>query len=459
VGGYGWTAPGYTHHGELGLGIGGRVMLAAREDTGALVAIKYLTGRLCADQAHLDRLRETVRTLAELDDPHIVRPHECVERPRSMAIVMDLVDGITLQHLIGAEGTLGPRAALTVLKRSLHGLAAAHEAGVVHGGCKPTNVLIGADGRSRLTDFGIAGPGLFGAGVPVYLAPERWAGSPATPAADVYAATAMFHECLTGRPPYEGTTALLGEAHRTAPIPAEQTPEALRALLTRGLAKDPAARPPIDEFLADLEEVAVAAYGPGWEQRGHDRLAGLAAPLARLFPLAQALHRTTARGTHRTTTRSAAVAGLRNGWLTTAVGAMLIGLLTGAALALTADRQPQDNGPFTIHRVVPEPVPSTNPVPTLTPAAATEAARSTPRLVTPRSTPVETGPESPGAVTPTAGAGQPHDDHPPPADEPSSPPDIETPPIIVDPSLPLGPGSTGDPSARSTFPGLGLLLP
>ncbi|MGH3388589.1 MAG: protein kinase domain-containing protein, partial [Actinomadura sp.] len=167
----GWTAPGYTHHGELGLGIGGRVMLAAHDDSGALVAIKYLTGRLCADREHLDRLRTVVRALAELDDPHLVRIHEYVERPRAAAIVMDLVDGITLQHVIGAEGTIGPQAALTVLERSLRGLATAHQAGVVHGGYKPTNVLIGADGRSRLTDFGIAGPGLFGAGVPVYLAP------------------------------------------------------------------------------------------------------------------------------------------------------------------------------------------------------------------------------------------------------------------------------------------------
>jgi serine/threonine-protein kinase len=436
VGG-GWTAPGYTHDGQLGFGIGGRVMLAGHKATGAAVAIKYLSGPLCADRVALSRVRTTARALAELDDRHLVRIHEYVEGPRAAAIVMELVDGITLQHLIGAAGTIGPQAALTVFKRSLSGLAAAHRIGVVHGGYKPTNVLIGADGVSRLTGFGIAGPGLFAAGVPVYLAPERWDERPATPAADLYAATAVFYECLTGDPPFPGrTTALLGAAHRTEPIPLERVPAALRGLLARGLAKEPADRPPVTAFLADLDEVATAAYGPGWERQGCDRLAELAAPLARLFPLT--------RSPHRPRTRAVPIA-RRQGWVQATAGAVLIGLATGAALAVAAAGEPKRDGTFNIERVGREPMASTNPSPALTRAAATESDRGAgPSRVVRRKAHRSSGPPTRSA-TPTH-AVEPSGGHTVrPTPESSGGP--ETTPIVVPSSL----GVPGDP-ARPTIP-------
>ena len=87
-----------------------------------------------------------------------------------------------------------------VLKGSLLGLAAAHAMGIVHRDYKPENVLVDAEGTSKLTDFGVAArreqhPAC---GTPLYMAPEQWDGSPATPATDIYAATAVFFECLTG---------------------------------------------------------------------------------------------------------------------------------------------------------------------------------------------------------------------------------------------------------------------
>jgi serine/threonine-protein kinase len=81
---------------------------------------------------------------------------------------------------------------------------------VVHRDYKPENVLIDGDGASKLTDFGIAaraGDSPIPAGTMVYAPPEQFGGSPATPASDVYAATATFYECLTGRPPFTGDTA------------------------------------------------------------------------------------------------------------------------------------------------------------------------------------------------------------------------------------------------------------
>jgi hypothetical protein len=277
---------------ELGVGNGGRVVLAVHDASGVPVAIKYLSDRLFTDKKFLTRFRVEARILAGIRDPHLVRFYEYVESSSAAAIIMELVDGIDLRQLLRQEGATGPEAALTVLKGSLLGLSAAHAAGVVHRDYKPANVLVGGNGESKLADFGIALPTGHDAapsGTPAYMAPEQWAGKPATPATDVYAATAVFYECVTGRPPYErATPALLAQAHEYAPIPIKQVPEPLWVMFAHGLAKDPRDRPETAEmFLDEVEEAARAAYGPKWESRGRNRLVEMAALLALLFPLAE----------------------------------------------------------------------------------------------------------------------------------------------------------------------------
>jgi serine/threonine protein kinase len=286
----GWTVPGYRHVRPLGEGASGRVVLAVHEATNAPVAIKYLSEQLRSDEIFLTRFRTEARLMSELDDPNIVRFYEYVEGPDAAALVMELVDGVTLKDIIKSEGATGPEAALLVLKGSLLGLAAAHAARVVHRDYKPGNVLIGDDGRSKLADFGIAvraGEEVTASGTPAYMAPEQWTVGTVNTATDVYAATAVFYECLTGERPYpvKGLWEIAA-AHRSQPIPAERVPQPLRGLVTYGLAKNPADRPrSADAFLMELEEVALAAYGPGWEERGRVRLAALAALLAALFPM------------------------------------------------------------------------------------------------------------------------------------------------------------------------------
>lgn len=286
-----WAVPGYTESRELGSGGCGRVVLAVHTATGVPVAVKYLNDQLRADWAFVRKFRAEARLLGGLDSPYVVRLYEYVEAPQGAAIVMELVDGVALRSLLLREGATGPEAALVVLKGSLLGLAAAHGAGVVHRDYKPENVLVAADGSSKLVDFGIAAgrgttPGV--AGTPAYMAPEQWNGGPASPAADVYAATATFYECLTGRKPFRGENfAELALQHIGAPVPVDGTPEPVRPLLLRGLAKEPADRP--DDaavFVAELEEMARAAYGPDWEERGQRRLAAVAALLPLLFPSA-----------------------------------------------------------------------------------------------------------------------------------------------------------------------------
>ncbi|HEY9373736.1 serine/threonine-protein kinase [Streptomyces sp.] len=284
-----WAVPGYTESRELGAGASGRVVLAVHDATGTPVAVKYLSERLCADEAFVRGFRSEARLLGGLDSPYVVGFYEYVEAPGGAAIVMELVDGVALRTLLAQEGATGPEAALVVLKGSLLGLAAAHRAGVVHRDYKPANVLVAADGSSKLVDFGIATgrgstPGI--AGTPAYMAPEQWNGAPASPAADVYAATATFFECLTGHKPFTGGNfAELALQHLDAPVPDEQAPEPLRPLIRRGLAKTPQERPEnAAAFVSELESVATAAYGPDWEERGRGRLAALAALLPLLFP-------------------------------------------------------------------------------------------------------------------------------------------------------------------------------
>ncbi|MGJ6960461.1 protein kinase domain-containing protein [Streptosporangium sp. G11] len=285
-----WRVPGYTEIRELGAGAAGRVVMARHDADGIMVAIKYLSEELRSDVGFVARFRHEARVLNTLSTPHSVRLYDYVETGDGAAIVMELVNGVALRALLRSEGPTGPEAALLVLKGSLLGLAAAHSAGVVHRDFKPENVMVEADGRSKLVDFGIAvrsGDGDVPAGTPPYMAPEQWMGGPAGPATDVYAATVVFFECLTGTRPFRATNiAALARQHQAMPPPVEQVPPALQGLVERGLAKHPADRPPTaSAFLTELEAVAADAYGADWQERGRRRLAGIAGLLAAMFPL------------------------------------------------------------------------------------------------------------------------------------------------------------------------------
>ncbi|RBQ14102.1 serine/threonine protein kinase [Spongiactinospora rosea] len=276
--------PGHTHLRELGSGGSGRVMLARRDADGVEVAIKYLSPQLLADADFAARFREEARLISMLGGPHIARLLDYVEGDGGAAIVMEPVDGVTLRRMIRERGATGPQAALVVLKGALLGLAAAHEAGVVHRDFKPENVLVTVAGDSKLVDFGIAVPAGAPeavAGSPPYMAPELWEQAPASAATDVYAATIVFFECLTGRRPFDASdTAVLAHLHQSEPPPVDEAAEAVRGLLRHGLAKDPADRPPsAAAFLVELEETARDAYGPEWEREGRFGLGGLAALL------------------------------------------------------------------------------------------------------------------------------------------------------------------------------------
>jgi serine/threonine-protein kinase len=283
--------PGYTELKVLGSGGFGEVVLARHDASGTQVAIKYLLPSLLADPEFTRLFRAEAAVLASLTDPNVVRLYEYVEGPQGAAIVMELVDGVCLREILSHQGKTTAEAALVVLQGSLLGLAAAHARGVVHRDYKPENVLVRGDGLSKLTDFGIAaraGDRPFPAGTLAYAPPEQLAGGPATPASDVYAATATFYECLAGHPPFTGkTTEVLLRQHQSAPVPLEPVPAALRPLVAAGMAKDPAERPAdATTFVTRLRAAASESCGPDWEDGGRSHLGEAALLLAAWWPSA-----------------------------------------------------------------------------------------------------------------------------------------------------------------------------
>ncbi|MFJ4990319.1 protein kinase [Streptomyces sp. NPDC088732] len=447
----GWSAPGYTESAELGSGGSGRVVLARHDATSTPVAIKYLSDELRTDAGFLREFRAEAQLLGGLDTPYVVSLYEYVEGPHGAAIVMELVDGIALRALLRQEGATGPEAALVVLKGSLLGLAAAHRTGVVHRDYKPENVLVAADGSSKLVDFGIAarsGETPDVAGTPAYMAPEQWTGLSASPATDVYAATATFYECLTGRKPFHGENfAELAVRHIEGPVPVDGTPEELHPLLRRGMAKEPADRPAdAAAFVAELEGIAGAAYGPEWEERGQRRLAALAALLPLLFPSARAQGAQTALAT--TVIGQGGRRLGRQGLLAAVGGLALAGLLTFAAVAsgegprqttanwsgTTTTATPDDGSGAPGGTVAPPSgSPSSSPTASASPSAPSSVAPSASASATVGAT--ASAGSAPPATSPTTSAptgGTATTTSPPPTTGPPTTSASPTPPVTVE---------------------------
>ena len=275
-----WTVPGYADDRLLGHGVSGRVVSAVSEATGQRVAIKYLNDSLVRDTEFLGEFRADTERLVSLDAPHAASVFDFVEQPGGgVAVVTELIDGVSLRRIL-RRGPLSAKAALVVFKDSLLGLAAAHSRRVAHRDVKPDNVLIDANGWCTLTDFGLAvktDKQMPAPGTPEYMAPELWNGSPNLPATDMYAATVVLCESLTGKPPFTGRIASLREQHELTPVPVDPYDPPLRDLIGWGLAKYSDRRPPsAREFVNQVDERAMAAYGPNWENEGRGELAARA---------------------------------------------------------------------------------------------------------------------------------------------------------------------------------------
>ncbi|MEO3786009.1 serine/threonine-protein kinase [Actinocorallia sp. B10E7] len=277
-----WRVPGYVEVRELGDGPWGRSVLVRHHSSGKHYVIRYLSA---ADAEARRRFEAESALLQQVFSPYVARWYGHMDEGDTAAVLLEAVDGVSLKDVLTWHGNLAPEAALVVLRRSLLGLQEAHSRGILHRDHTPANVVVRRNGLGKLIGFGattLAG-GHSRAGGSPYVAPEQWVGEPAVPATDIYAATCVFFECLTGRPPFPGTL----EGHLSLPAPLDQVPDVLHGLLSSGLAKVPQSRPATaSEFAAEVENTALAFYGPEWEHHGLSVLAGLAGSLGTLIPAA-----------------------------------------------------------------------------------------------------------------------------------------------------------------------------
>lgn len=237
----------------LGEGGMGRVYLGRDEGLGREVAIKVMLPELARDPEMAARFLREARAMARISSPHVVTVFQVGEHERAPFLVMELLIGEDVGARLKREGRLPAALATRFIHDTLHGLDAAEKAGLIHRDVKPANLFI-ADGRVKLTDFGLARPldgsadltaaGLV-VGTPHYLAPEIAKGAPPSVQSDLYALGATFFELLAGRPPYPGKSAVeVLTQHLTSSIPdiamvAPDVPPATAAVITRLLAKDP----------------------------------------------------------------------------------------------------------------------------------------------------------------------------------------------------------------------------
>jgi protein kinase-like protein/PASTA domain-containing protein len=222
------------------------------------VAVKLLRSEYTQDETVRSRFRTEARLAGRLLHPNIAALYDYGEAVTDDGevvahLVMELVDGEPLSALLAREGRLTPDRVLDLVGQTAAALTAAHAAGVVHRDVKPGNVLVGADGVVRITDFGIAWSAGSApltrtgqvVGTAHYLAPEQAAGGKAGPASDVYALGMVAYECLAGRRAFDGEhpvqIALRQIRDEPDPLP-DDLPAPVRDLVARMLVKDPAGR-------------------------------------------------------------------------------------------------------------------------------------------------------------------------------------------------------------------------
>jgi serine/threonine protein kinase len=252
------------------LGRGGMAVVFLAQDIALerQVAIKVLPPELSHDPKLIPRFQQEAKTAAKLDHPNIIPIYRVDSEAGLVYFVMKYVTGNSLDQLID-QGSVPFDTARRILREAALALGHAHKRGIVHRDVKPANIMLEADGRVVLTDFGISkalegGSGLTGTGniigTPHYMAPEQAKGLEVDGRADQYSLGVVGHQILTGKQPFDGSSHSILYKHVFEPPPRifEVRPDApadLCAALDRALSKDPEKR------FASMEDFAAAVSG------------------------------------------------------------------------------------------------------------------------------------------------------------------------------------------------------
>jgi eukaryotic-like serine/threonine-protein kinase len=356
----------YANPRPIGSGGMGRIFRATDSELSRDVAVKVLADRYASDEQVRARFRREALAAARLSgNPNIVTIFDVAEHHGRPLIVMEYLEGGSLESRIHGHGGCPPRQVLEWLGQAASALDAAHAAGVVHRDVKPANLLLDSEDQVHVADFGIAsaagldsftetGTILGSAG---YLSPEQARGERATAASDRYSLGIVGFELLAGERPFAAASTTVEAArHVTDPVPSiharkSELPRSLDGVFRRMLAKDPADRyPTAAEFVAELRAALHEDAGTtGWILPARATAPTAATRVARTPAVATRVARTPAVRRERNSAR----------WAVPLLLVVLAAAGVAAAFAATRGDSPhaatQEGKPVTIVRTVTAP--------------------------------------------------------------------------------------------------------
>jgi serine/threonine protein kinase len=314
---------------------------------GRRVAIKMLAAMHAGDEQFRARFRAEARYASSLSHPGITRVYDYGEESPlgGPYLVMELVDGQPLSEILERYGRLDPYVVIDIVAQAARALDAAHRAGIVHRDIKPGNLLIMADGTTKITDFGIAKANVpdvnltatgIVMGTALYVSPEQATGAPLAGASDVYSLGVVAYECLAGDPPFVAdqplAIAIMHKHDPVPPLPAD-VPRPVADLVYQMLAKNPQDRPDSARHLADRADVIRDARHRG----------GYNGPVTADLPVVPNYPPTTADFYQNDAERRPASRGGSRGILYAGIGAAAIGVIAIVAVLLSASHGPSSS--------------------------------------------------------------------------------------------------------------------